>query len=185
LLNKYRELKTPNSKNLLGGDAIMQENKIEVKEYEANWEENQRTETNFKKEFIPEDSYNANLKTIEVVELPDYNDKTKKLEKLALMFDIKEKNVELTHFLQPKISKGSTNKQGKVYSNSKLYDLLVDLNLKDKFKEEIGPKFSAAKVVEFLNKYLAGKILRVSVKTSKANTPEQYSSISKILRFVE
>ena len=163
----------------------MQENKIEVKEYEANWEENQRTETNFKKEFIPEDSYNANLKTIEVVELPDYNDKTKKLEKLALMFDIKEKNVELTHFLQPKISKGSTNKQGKVYSNSKLYDLLVDLNLKDKFKEEIGPKFSAAKVVEFLNKYLAGKILRVSVKTSKANTPEQYSSISKILRFVE
>ena len=163
----------------------MQENKIEVKEYEANWEENQRTETNFKKEFIPEDSYNANLKTIEVVELPDYNDKTKKLEKLALLFDIKEKKVELTHFLQPKISKGSTNKQGKVYSNSKLYDLLVDLNLKDKFKEEIGPKFSAAKVVEFLNKYLAGKILRVSVKTSKANTPEQYSSISKILRFVE
>lgn len=163
----------------------MQENKIEAKEYEANWEENTKSETNFKKVFIPEDSYNANLKAIEVVELPDFNDKTKKLEKLALMFDIKEKGVELTHFLQPKISKGSTNKQGKVYSNSKLYDLLVDLNLKDKFKEEVGPKFSAAKVVEFLNKYLTGKVLRVSVKTSKANTPEQYSGISKILRFVE
>jgi hypothetical protein len=163
----------------------MQENKVEVKEYEANWEENTKTESNFKKVFIPEDSYNANLKAIEVVELPDFNDKTKKLEKLALMFDIKEKGVELTHFLQPKISKGSTNKQGKVYSNSKLYDLLVDLNLKDKFKEEVGPKFTANKVVDFLNKYLTGKTLRVTVKTSKANTPEQYSGISKILRFVE
>lgn len=163
----------------------MQENKIEVKEYEANWEENKQKESSFKKVFIPEDSYNANLKAIEVVELPDFNDKTKKLEKLALMLDIKEKEVELTHFLQPKISKGSTNKQGKVYSNSKLYDLLVDLNLKDKFKEEVGQKFSAQKVVDFLNKYLTGKTLRVTVKTSKANTPEQYSSISKILRFVE
>lgn len=87
----------------------MQENKIEAKEYEANWEENKQVESNFKKVFIPEDSYNANLKAIEVVELPDFNDKTKKLEKLALMLDIKEKGVELTHFLQPKISKGSTN----------------------------------------------------------------------------
>lgn len=163
----------------------MQENKVEVKEYEANWEENKQVESNFKKVFIPEDSYNANLKAIEVVELPDFNDKTKKLEKLALMLDIKEKGVELTHFLQPKISKGSTNKQGKVYSNSKLYDLLVDLNLKDKFKEEVGSKFTANKVVDFLNKYLTGKVLRVTVKTSKANTPEQYSGISKILRFVE
>jgi len=163
----------------------MQEKEITTKEYEANWEENQKTESSFKKVFIPEDSYNANLKVIEVVELPDFNDKTKKLEKLALMFDIKEKGVELTHFLQPKISKGSTNKAGKVYSNSKLYDLLVDLNLKDKFKEEVGAKFSANKVVEFLNNYLSGKVLRVSVKTSKANTPEQYSGISKILRFVE
>lgn len=163
----------------------MQENKIEAKEYEANWEENKQVESNFKKVFIPEDSYNANLKAIEVVELPDFNDKTKKLEKLALMLDIKEKGVELTHFLQPKISKGSTNKQGKVYSNSKLYDLLVDLNLKDKFKEEVGSKFTANKVVDFLNKYLTGKVLRVTVKTSKANTPEQYSGISKILRFVE
>ena len=163
----------------------MQENKVEVKEYEANWEENTKNESSFKKVFIPEDSYNANLKVIEVVELPDFNDKTKKLEKLALMFDIKEKGVELTHFLQPKISKGSTNKAGKVYSNSKLYDLLVDLNLKDKFKEEVGAKFSANKVVEFLNNYLSGKVLRVLVKTSKANTPEQYSGISKILRFVE
>jgi hypothetical protein len=111
----------------------MQEKEITTKEYEANWEENQKTESSFKKVFIPEDSYNANLKVIEVVELPDFNDKTKKLEKLALMFDIKEKGVELTHFLQPKISKGSTNKAGKVYSNSKLYDLLVDLNLKDLF----------------------------------------------------
>lgn len=156
------------------------------KEYEANWEENKAPETNYKKVFVPEDSYNGILKTAEVVEVPDFNDKSKKLEKIALVIAIESsgKEIELSHFLQPKISKGSTNRAGKVYSNSKLYDLLIDLNLRDKFKEEIGSKFSATKVNDFLTKELSGKTLRVAVKTSKANSPEQYSTISKILRFV-
>ena len=162
----------------------MQENKIETKEYEANWEEKQTTETNYRKIFIPEDSYNAKLKIIDLAELPDFKDKTKKVEKLILIFNIEEKGVELTHFLRPMISKGSTNKLGQVYSNSKLYDLLIDLGLRDKFKAEVGAKFSAVKVKDFLTKELTGKTVRVSVKTSKANTPEQYSGISKLLRFV-
>ena len=157
------------------------------KEYEANWEESKIPETNYKKIFIPEDSYNGTLKVADIVEVPDFNDKSKKLEKLALVLDINAsgKEVELTHFLQPKISKGSTNRAGKVYSNSKLYDLLIDLGLRDKFKQELGARFSAAKVKAFLEKELSGKVLRVAVKTSKANTPEQYSTISKILRFVD
>jgi len=156
------------------------------KEYEANWESNNIPETNFIKQYIPEDSYNAGKKIIEVVEVPDFNDKTTKIEKLAIVLelDVAGKKVELTHFLQPKISKGSTNKTGKVYSNSKLYDLLCDLGLRDKFKETLGQKFTAVKVAEFLDKELGAKMLRVSVKTSKANTPEQYSVVNKILRFV-
>lgn len=156
------------------------------KEYEASWETNKSLETNYVKVFIPEDSYNGELKVTEIVEVPDFNDKTKKLEKIALVIKLNanEKEVELTHFLQPKISKGSTNRAGKVYSNSKLYDLLIDLGLRDKFKEQVGSKFSATKVSEFLTKELSNKTLRVAVKTSKANTPEQYSTISKILRFV-
>jgi hypothetical protein len=168
----------------VAGVAIMQEKVIEAKEYEAKWDDANIPETNYKKVFIPEDSYNANNKLVEVVELPDFNDKTKRIEKLAIVFEIKDKEAELTHFLQPKISKGSTNKAGKIYSNSKLYDLLVDLNLSEKFKQEVGSKFSAVKVKDFLTKELAGKIVRVAVKTSKANTPEQYSTISKVLRFV-
>ena len=163
---------------------MVQEKEIITKEYEANWDDAKIPETNYKKVFIPEDSYNAVNKIIEVVELPDFNDKTKRIEKLAIVFEIKEMGVELTHFIQPKISKGSTNKLGKVYSNSKLYDLLVDLGLRDKFKTELGAKFSAIKVKDFLTKELAGKTVRVAVKTSKANTPDQYSTISKCLRFV-
>lgn len=156
------------------------------KEYEANWEEKPAIETNYKKIFVPEDSYNGILKTSEVVETPDFNDKTKKIEKIAIVIaiEVQGKEIELSHFLQPKISKGSTNRAGKVYSNSKLYDLLIDLGLRDKFKEEVGSKFSATKVNNFLNKELSGKTLRVAVKTSKANSPEQYSTISKILRFI-
>jgi hypothetical protein len=163
---------------------MVQEINKEAKEYEANWDDAKIPETNYKKVFIPEDSYNAVNKIIDCVELPDFNDKTKRIEKLAIVFEIKEMGVELTHFIQPKISKGSTNKAGKIYSNSKLYDLLVDLGLRDKFKQEVGAKFSSEKVKNFLTKELSGKVVRVAVKTSKANTPEQYSTIAKVLRFV-
>lgn len=165
----------------MAGVSIMTENK----EYEANWENTTTPETNYKKQFIPEDSYNGVTKVVDIVEVPDFKDRAKKIEKLALVIalDAGGKEIELTHFLRPMISKGSTNKLGVVYSNSKLYDLLIDLGLREKFKQEVGQKFTAQKVKEFLTKELSGKTLRVSVKTSKANTPEQYSTIAKVLRF--
>ena len=155
----------------------------EEKEYEANWEG--KPATNFKKTVIPADSYNAVLKTIEVV--TENNFKTKEPEtkiKTILALEVNGKEVEFVHKINPKISKGSTGADGKVYSNSKLYDLLIDLNLKDKFQNNVGSKFTIQKVVDFLEKELTGKTLRVSVENKKSNTPDEYSLVKKILRFV-
>jgi hypothetical protein len=161
--------------------------KIEIveKEYSAEWDDRKIPETNYKKIFVPEDSYNGLKKTVEVINVPDFNDHSKKIEKIAIVigFDYEGEEMELTHFLQPKISKGSTGKNGKIYSNSKLYDLLIDTGLRDTFKSELGAKFTANQVAQFLNKHLE-KEIRFTVKTSKANTPEQYSTCAKILRFV-
>ena len=165
----------------------MVETKNEVKEieFEANWEGSSNN-TNFKKIVIPQDSYNAGLKTIEVIQEPSFKNKeiVETKIKTILELDVNGVKTEFIHKINPKISKGSTGKDGQVYSNSKLFDLLIDLGLKDKFKEEVGSKFTATKICEFLHKNLAGKMLRVSVETKKSNTPEAYSYISKILRFV-
>jgi hypothetical protein len=139
-------------------------------------------ESNFERILIAEDSYNGKIKGIEKVELPNFNDKTKKETKLKVIIDIEGK--ELAHFLAPKIMKASTTSKKK-YSNSKLYDLLVDLKLKDKAKEIKDQLTTIDGLQLFLSQELIEKTVRVQVKTSKANTEEAYSTIGKILRFVE
>ena len=155
-------------------------------EYEANWDGVQ-SNTNFKRIVIPADSYNAKLKVIEVISEPNYMDKSKPNEtkiKTILELDVNGKPTEFVHKINPKISKGSAGKDGKIYSNSKLYDLLIDLGLRETFKTELGAKFTAKQIAGFLEKNLAGKTLRVSVENKKSNTPEEYSLVKKILRFV-
>lgn len=138
--------------------------------------------TTFERVLIAEDSYNGTIKAIEKAELPNFNDKTKKEVKLKLVIEVEGK--ELAHFLAPKIMKASTSSKKK-YSNSKLYDLLVDLKLKDKAKELQDQLTTIDGLQMFLAQELTNKKVRVSVKTSKANTEEAYSTIGKILRFVE
>jgi hypothetical protein len=154
-------------------------------EYEANWEGN-NNKTNFKKVVIPQDSYNAKLKTIEVVQEANYKNREliETKIKTILELDVNGTPTEFVHKIVPKISKGSIGKDGQVYSNSKLYDLLIDLELREKFKTEVGQKFTAQKVCDFLEKNLSNKLLRVSAETKKSNTPDAYSFVSKILRFV-
>jgi len=163
-----------------------QENIIEATEFEANWE-GTPSQTNFKKIVVPADSYNATLKTIEAVKEPKWNNKEIIEEKIKtiLEVDVQGKPIEFPHKINPKISKGSTNKEGKIYANSKLYDLLIALNLREQFKTEVGQKFTTKKVSDFLEKNLAGKTLRVSIETNKENTPEAYSFVKKILRIQE
>jgi hypothetical protein len=139
-------------------------------------------ESNFERVLIAEDSYNGKIKGIEKIELPNFTDKTKKETKLKVTIIVEEK--ELVHFLAPKIMKASTTSKKK-YSNSKLYDLLVDLKLKDKAKEKKEELTTIDGLQLFLSQELVGKTVRVQVKTSKANTDEAYSTIGKILRFVE
>jgi len=166
----------------------MQENKIENEAiYEANWE-GANKQTNSKKIVIPQDSYNAELKVIEVIQEENYKDKSKPKEtkiKTILGLNVNGAEIEFVHKINPKISKGSIGKDGTIYSNSKLFDLLIDLNLKETFKTEVGAKFSAQQICEFLEKHLSKKVLRVSVETKKSNTPDAYSFVTKILRFVE
>ena len=159
---------------------------IEVKEYEANWE-GKSTQTDFKRTVVPADSYNAKLKVIEAVKEPKWNDKEVIEEKIKTILEVDINGVptEFPHKINPKISKGSTGKDGKVYANSKLYDLLIALNLRETFKTEVGTKFSTKKVSDFLEKNLTGKTLRVSIETKKENTPEAYSFVKKILRIQE
>ena len=158
----------------------------ETKEYEANWE-GTTNKTNFQRTVIPQDSYNAVKKMVEIITEPSYNNKEILEEKIKLILalNVDGKEIEFVHKINPKISKGSTNATtGKTYANSKLYDLLVDLNLKDKFKEVVGSKFKAEQVADFIRQEIGDKVLRVSVETKKANTPEAYSRVTKILRFV-
>lgn len=155
-------------------------------EYEANWD-GVKQNSNFKRIVIPADSYNAKLKLIEVVQEQNYKDKTKPLEtkiKTILELDVNGTPTEFVHKINPKISKGSTATDGKIYSNSKLYDLLIDLGLRENFKAELGSKFTAKQIATFLEKHLTNKTLRVSVENKKSNTPEEYSLVKKILRFV-
>lgn len=154
----------------------------EIKEVLIDFEGENAPESNFERVLIPEDSYNGKVKQIDKVELPNFNDKTKKEMKLKVVVEVEGK--ELVHFLAPKIMKASTTSKKK-YSNSKLYDLLVDLKLKDKAKEVKEQLVTIDGLQLFLSQELAGKMVRVAVKTSKANTEEAYSTIGKILRFVE
>lgn len=164
------------------GDKMTEEKNEVVIDFEG---ENQ-LESNFERVLIPEDSYNAKISSVETIELPNYSDKNKKDIKLKItgLIQTEEGAKELVHFLTPKIMKAN-NKSKKVYSNSKLYDLLVDLKLKDKAQEQQEEIKTLDGLKLFLSQELVKKMVRVQVKTSKANTDEAYSTISKILRFVE
>jgi hypothetical protein len=171
----------------MAGVAIMQEKEIETTEIFADWE-GELQKTNYEKILIPEDSYNCIIKAVEVIEVPDFNDKTKKVSKIAISLALTEgeaKDKELTHFVSPKIMKANPNAKGKIMSNSKLYDLLCDTGLKEDAKTKLGAKITPETVKAYLEDKMVGKKVRVAVKTSKANTPEAYSTASKILRFTE
>jgi hypothetical protein len=147
--------------------------------------EGENQEPSFERTLIPEDSYNATIKQIEQIELQNF-DKTRKEKKLKITIEIldQEKPVELVHFVAPKIMKAATNKGGKIYSNSKLFDMLVDLKLKDTAKEKQEELKTIDGLQLFLSTQLVNKKVRVAVKTSKANTEDAYSVVNKILRFI-
>lgn len=144
--------------------------------------------TNYEKILVPEDSYNCAVKGIEVVHVPDYDKPNQKVTKLAIECELLEgasKGKQIAHLLFPKITKASANRGGKIYSNSKLYDLLVDLGLHDEAKERKEELKTIDGLRLFLAENLVGKTVRCAVGTSKKGKPEAYSMIKKVLRIVE
>lgn len=153
---------------------------MENTEYEANWEGN--AQASFEKTIVPEDSYNGIVKDISIIETADFEDKNKKIEKIVISLEItddSEKGKVLAHFLRPYISKAGAG--GKGYSNSKLYDLLESLNLKEKAKADLGNKYSSQKILDWLLRELLEKKVRFSTSTSK---DKSNSYVKKIIRFV-
>ena len=144
--------------------------------------------TNYEKILVPEDSYNCEVKSIAVIQVPDYDNPSQKVTKLAIECELLEgsqKGKEIAHLLFPKITKASANRGGKVYSNSKLFDLLVDLGLHDEAKERKEELKTIDGLRLFLSANLVGKTVRCAIGTSKRGKPEAYSMIKKVLRFVE
>lgn len=177
-----KEIKLENN---LGGT----EKEIPNTQYTANFDNQKIQETNYVKQLIQEDSYNAILDKIEAVQTPDFNNPNNKIEKLAITLKIlgQENETIIPHFIKPIITKGSINSKTKqAYSNSKMFDLLADTKLTEQFKQNFPDgKYTTQHIIAFLSVNLEDKILRVQTKTSKANTPDAYSTISKILRIIE
>jgi hypothetical protein len=161
---------------------------METEQVPINWEEQKKTD--FERILMPEDSYNFKVEKIEKQTNQKYGGKEGEKEtQLKISLTVTDQNAgtangkTLFHYVTPKISKGNTNKSGKVYSNSKLYDLLSDLGLKEKAKIDEGIK-TIDGLQLFLSTNMAQKIIRANVKTVHPNTDQAYSKVQKILRFV-
>lgn len=156
----------------------------------VDWEGNTGNSTQtFERILVPEENYDMVVKAIELAEVKRFTGEgTQQRIKFILSIDDAQypdyKGKELVHFISPMISKGSTNKKtGQVFSNSKLYDTLTDLGMKDKAKAEIGSVLKTdfpRTITEWLGTQLIGKKVRCSTKVSKRNTPEAYSLVDRI-----
>lgn len=167
---------------------------MESKEIEIDFEGRAyASSSNFERIVVPEDSYNAKITSIEQKEMQDVGkpagEKSVKLLFRMLLQDENAKeanNKEIVHIVAPKILKAPPiSASGKVYSNSKLYDLLIDTELLEIAKERKEELRSIDGLNLFLSQQFANKVVRVKVKTAKKNTPNQYSIVEKILRFVK
>lgn len=92
----------------------------------------------------------------------------------------------LPMFLNPRVSCGGTNREGKTFNPTSSYVLLDAAGLLPDFsalvnnRQEIGD----AEMVEFIGKRLVGRKARVLVRSAKKNTPQQYSIVKEIISFV-
>jgi len=118
-------------------------------------------------------------KVLEVVEvgaamMKSFNDPMKKEPKIFVNF-ISGSDI-VSAIISPTIHKG-----GGTYSNSKMYDVLIKLNLLDKAKSELSGS-TIQGLVDFLGRELVGKKIRVLIGTTKKAT-SPYSKIEKIYGF--
>lgn len=136
-----------------------------------------------KKTLIQEDSYPGEIISVELIEVPNYEDKNKADKKLIFQVKLAGEGTLgaiLPLYVNPTIKK-SGGKAG--YSNSKLYDML------DKAGELEAAKSRRAELVKldgllaFLSEKFVGKKVKALVKTRNKGKEGAYSTIADILRF--
>ncbi len=137
---------------------------------------------------IPEGEYKAELLTATLGDFKSFNNPKVKEKKIVLLFKILksgklDEEVELSMFLNPKIIKGN-NRDGKSYSNSKLYDVLLNCKLLNEARGVEGEISSFEGIRRFLETQLSKGVLRVYVRTTKKDLPDAYSRVGDILELI-
>ncbi len=148
---------------------------------------------------IPQDSYQATITEIgEPFKGKGYKPTDPEIEKIWIKYEVKlepettvtvydgeetpkqetVQTVELKQYLSAKITKGSGE-----YSNSKLYDLIEAMQLKELIKEENGKQsFDDTKVfVEWLRTKIVGASVKVQVKNSKEKGISRVNELLRVL----
>lgn len=170
----------------------MKSNEINLKndEVEIDFEGNSKSQTSFEKILIPEENYWGKLVSIELNEMRKYNKPEEKENNLVFKFKIEDEanaehnNKEISHIASPKILKAPpTVKGGKVYNNSKLFDILETCGLLEKAKSRKEELRTKDGLRIFLNTEMQPHKFRLQVKTVKKTIPEEaYSIVGKILK---
>jgi hypothetical protein len=162
------------------------------KELISDWDGKQPENKEFEKpKGIPDGTHTMTLIQIESKEFATYDTRLKapeqqiKQEQFLFKFIYlkKDEPIELTYFVVPIIKKGGwKNKKDETASNSKMYDLLINLNLADKVKKLQEEKTIKTNedLLEFLKQELENKEIKVATETQKENTDDEYVKITKI-----
>lgn len=143
---------------------------------------------------VPNDTWDAEIKGVsDIMDVAKYEKPEETEEKLTLDVELSlndGRKVILPMFLSAVISKGGSSAK-KNYNNSKLYNILDmagQLKGVEKIAEEIGKmtdeNLKRNLFVDFLRKVLISKKCRATTKIVNKGTPDEYSRIAEIARFL-
>ncbi len=136
-----------------------------------------------KKVLVEEDSYFAEVTSVESIKAASYDNKSVLVDKLVFSMALEGEGsdgAELAMFVNPIIKKSSGTAG---YSNSKLYDLLDKAGEMDNAKAKGDELKSLVGLVEFLQLAFMGRKCKVLVKTTNKGKENQYSSVGNVIRF--
>ena len=162
---------------------------IETKEMKQTTERKQvfvdfdGTSQDYSKPLIAEDSYKGVIEAVDLIEVPSYNNPEVKEKKVVVKIKLEGEGsdgVVLPLYANPIVKKSSGTKG---YSNSKLYDLLVNAGLLDDAKKTHEALETFEGLVGYLSAKLVGRKVKALVKNRRKGTDGAYSSVGDILRF--
>ena len=164
-----------------------EEKKTEIKNYDGKRKEVfvdfNGTSQEYAKALIAEDSYKGAIEAASLIDVPAYNQPGITEKKVVIQVKLEGEgsdNVTLPLYANPIVKKSSGTKG---YSNSKLYDLLVNAGELEEAKKQHEALETFEGLVGFLDARLKGRRVKALVKNRRKGTDSVYSSIGDILRF--